>query len=45
MELAISTVDGPIDYINAHGTSTPVGISKQDLLPSEKEEQAIDNRP
>ena len=22
---AISTVDGPIDYINAHGTSTPVG--------------------
>jgi 3-oxoacyl-[acyl-carrier-protein] synthase-1 len=22
---AIATVDGPIDYINAHGTSTPVG--------------------
>jgi hypothetical protein len=22
-----------------------LGISKQDLLPSEKEEQAIDNRP
>ena len=22
MKLAISTVDGPIDYINAHGTST-----------------------
>jgi 3-oxoacyl-[acyl-carrier-protein] synthase-1 len=25
MELARSTVDGPIDYINTHGTSTPVG--------------------
>lgn len=25
MEQALSTVDGPIDYINAHGTSTPVG--------------------
>lgn len=25
MELAMSTVDGPIDYINAHGTSTPAG--------------------
>ena len=25
MEIAISTVDGPVDYINAHGTSTPVG--------------------
>lgn len=25
MEMAISTVDGDIDYINAHGTSTPVG--------------------
>ena len=25
MQLAISTVKAPIDYINAHGTSTPVG--------------------
>lgn len=25
MELALATVDTPIDYINAHGTSTPVG--------------------
>jgi len=25
MKLAAETVDGPIDYINAHGTSTPVG--------------------
>ena len=25
MKLAVATVDSPIDYINAHGTSTPVG--------------------
>jgi 3-oxoacyl-[acyl-carrier-protein] synthase-1 len=25
MRQAMSTVDAPIDYINAHGTSTPVG--------------------
>lgn len=25
MELAKATVDGPIDYVNTHGTSTPVG--------------------
>jgi len=25
MQMALSTVDGPIDYLNTHGTSTPVG--------------------
>jgi 3-oxoacyl-[acyl-carrier-protein] synthase-1 len=25
MKIAMSTVDSPVDYINAHGTSTPVG--------------------
>ncbi len=25
MQLAMATVDSPVDYINAHGTSTPVG--------------------
>jgi 3-oxoacyl-[acyl-carrier-protein] synthase-1 len=25
MRQALGTVDGPVDYINAHGTSTPVG--------------------
>ena len=26
MEMAKSTVDAPIDYINTHGTSTPAGV-------------------
>lgn len=29
MQMAMSTVDGKIDYINTHGTSTPVGDTKE----------------
>jgi len=29
MQMALSTVDGEIDYINPHGTSTPVGDTKE----------------
>jgi 3-oxoacyl-[acyl-carrier-protein] synthase-1 len=29
MQMAMSTVDQPIDYINSHGTSTPVGDTKE----------------
>jgi len=29
MQLAQSTVEGPVDYINTHGTSTPVGDTKE----------------
>ena len=29
MQMALSTVEGPVDYINPHGTSTPVGDTKE----------------
>ncbi len=29
MQQALATVDGRVDYINAHGTSTPVGDTKE----------------
>jgi len=33
MQLARSTVDGPVDYINTHGTSTPAGdITEVDAI-------------
>jgi 3-oxoacyl-[acyl-carrier-protein] synthase-1 len=29
MQMALENVDGPVDYINTHGTSTPVGDVKE----------------
>jgi 3-oxoacyl-[acyl-carrier-protein] synthase-1 len=30
MRQALATVDGRVDYVNTHGTSTPVGDSRGD---------------
>jgi 3-oxoacyl-[acyl-carrier-protein] synthase-1 len=29
MKMALATVDAPVDYINTHGTSTPIGDAKE----------------
>lgn len=29
MKMALADVDGPVDYLNTHGTSTPVGDTKE----------------
>ena len=29
MKLAMSTIDTPVDYINTHGTSTPIGDERE----------------
>lgn len=29
MQMAIKDLDGPVDYINTHGTSTPIGDTKE----------------
>ncbi len=29
MRMAQATIDGPVDYVNTHGTSTPVGDTKE----------------
>ncbi len=41
MEMALKTVDGPIDYVNTHGTSTPAG----DIVELEAIREAFDSGP
>ena len=43
MQQALATVDGPIDYINAHGTSTPAGDIQE--LKAIREAFGEDNMP
>ncbi len=43
MQQALSTVEGPVDYINAHGTSTPIGDIQE--LKAVKNTFAADNIP
>lgn len=43
MQQAMATVDGPIDYINSHGTSTPAGDIQE--LKAMKETFGADNMP
>jgi len=41
IQMALSTVDEPIDYINTHGTSTPAG----DIVELEAIKEAFDSSP
>ena len=43
MQQAMATVEGEIDYINAHGTSTPVGDTRE--LEALREVFGVDNVP
>jgi 3-oxoacyl-[acyl-carrier-protein] synthase-1 len=43
MQQAMATVNAPIDYINAHGTSTPVGDTRE--LQALREVFGADNVP
>ena len=44
MQQALATVDGPVDYINAHGTSTPAG-DMQELKAVRTTFQELDHIP
>jgi 3-oxoacyl-[acyl-carrier-protein] synthase-1 len=44
MQQALSTVEGPVDYINAHGTSTPAG-DIQELKAVREAYQGSDHMP
>ena len=44
MQQALATVDGPVDYINAHGTSTPAG-DLQELKAVKAAYEGLDHIP